>query len=162
MVRRIVLEVVLIVVLTVLLAWTVLAAFALTDSADPVGTLVDQTPRVLFGLLGIALVLWMLLLIIGAIVHRHRATGWRVATHLFSLLVALVVNVGGLALLTASTGGGSAEDWGMLVVAIAVASGAVLLAAGVIAVLVVELLILPRAAPVPPRLSVEASPDPLA
>ena len=77
MVKRIVLEVVLILVLTILLAWTVLAGLALRDSADPVGTVVDQTPRVLFGLLGIALGLWTLLLIIGAIVHRRRAAGWR-------------------------------------------------------------------------------------
>lgn len=150
MVKRIVLEVVLILVLTILLAWTVLAGLALGDSADPVGTVVDQTPRVLFGLLGIALALWTLLLIIGAIVHRRRAAGWRIATHLVSLLVALVVNVGGLALLTVATGGGGSEGWGMLVVAIGVASGAVLLGTGLVAVLVVELLILPAAAPLPP------------
>jgi len=150
LVKRVVLEVVLIVVLTILLAWAVLGAFALTDSADPVGTVVDQTPRVLFGLLGIALGLWTLLLIIGSIVHRRRAAGWRIATHLVSLLVALVVNVGGLALLTVATGGGGSDGWGMLVVAIGVASGAVLLGAGLVVVLVVELLILPAAAPLPP------------
>lgn len=149
MVKRIVLEVVLILVLTILLAWTVLAGLALGDSADPVGTVVDQTPRVLFGLLGIALGLWTLLLIIGAIVHRRRAAGWRIATHLVSLLVAVGLNVGGLALLTAATGGGGSDGWGMLVVAIGVASGAVLLGAGLVVVLVVELLILPAAAPLP-------------
>lgn len=156
MVKRIVLEVVLILVLTILLAWTVLAGLALGDSADPVGTVVDQTPRVLFGLLGIALALWTLLLIIGAIVHRRRAAGWRIASHLVSLLVALVVNVGGLALLTAATGGGGSEGWGMLVVTIGVASGAVLLGAGLVVVLVVELLILPAAAPLPPTVSPSA------
>lgn len=149
MAKRIVLEVVLILVLTILLAWTVLGAFALTDSADPVGTFLDQTPRVLFGLLGIALALWTVLLIIGSIVHRRRAAGWRVATHLVSLLVAVVVNVGGLALLAVATGGGGAENWGLLVVAIAAGSAAALLVAGTIAVLVVELLILPTAAPIP-------------
>lgn len=149
MAKRIVLEVVLILLLTVVLAWTVLGAFALTDSTDPLGTFVDQAPRVLFGLLGIALVLWTVLLIIGAIVHRRRAVGWRIATHLVSLLVALVVNVGGLAVLTVATGGGAGEDWGLLVVAIAGAAGAVLLISGVIAVLVVELLILRAAAPIP-------------
>lgn len=149
MAKRIVLEVVLILVLTILLAWTVLGAFALTDSADPVGTFLDQTPRVLFGLLGIALALWTVLLIIGSIVHRRRAVGWRIATHLVSLVVAVVVNVGGLALLTVATGGGGAEGWGLLVVAIAAGSGAALLVSGTIAVLVVELLILPAAAPIP-------------
>ena len=41
MVRRVVLEIVLIVAITIALAWLVLAAFAMTDSADPIGTLVD-------------------------------------------------------------------------------------------------------------------------
>lgn len=157
--KRIVLEVVLILVLTVVLAWAVLGAFALTDSADPVGTFLDQAPRVLFGLLGIALALWTLLLVIGSIVHRRRAVGWRIATHLVSLLVALVVNVGGLALLTVATGGGGAENWGLLVVGIAAAAGAVLFVSGVIAVLVVELLVLRAAAPLPQSASTAVEPS---
>lgn len=157
--KRIVLEVVLILLLTVVLAWAVLGAFALTDSADPVGTFLDQTPRVLFGLLGIALALWTLLLVIGSIVHRRRAVGWRIATHLVSLLVALVVNVGGLALLTVATGGGGAENWGLLVVGIAAAAGAVLFVSGVIAVLVVELLVLRAAAPLPQSASTTVEPS---
>jgi len=149
MVRRVVLEIVLIIGITIALAWLVLGVLALTDSADPVGTLVDQTPRMIFGLLGIALGLWAVLVIIGAIVQRRRAVGWRIGTHLVSLVIALIVNVGLLAVVTVATGGASGEDWGMLVVAIAVASGAVLLIAGVIAVLLVELVILrPKAAPV--------------
>lgn len=157
--KRIVLEVVLILVLTVVLAWAVLGAFALTDSADPVGTFLDQAPRVLFGLLGIALALWTLLLVIGSIVHRRRAVGWRIATHLVSLLVALVVNVGGLALLTVATGAGGAENWGLLVVGIAAAAGAVLFVSGVIAVLVVELLVLRAAAPLPQSASTAVEPS---
>ncbi|GAA1733742.1 hypothetical protein [Microcella frigidaquae] len=144
MARRITVEVALILVLTILLSWTVLGAFALTDSADPVGTLVDQTPRVLFGLLGIGLALWTILLIIGAIVSRRRSAGWRVATHLFSLLVALAVNIGVFALLSTAAGGSGGEDWGMLVVAIAGAAAAAVFASGVIVVLVVELLVLPK------------------
>lgn len=144
MARRIIIEVLLILVLTILLAWTVLGAFALTDSTDPVGTLVDQTPRVLFGLLGISLALWTILLIIGAIVYRRRPAGWRVATHLFSLLVALAVNIGVFALLSAAAGGSGGEDWGMLVVAIAAAAAAAAFVCGVVVVLVVELLVLPK------------------
>lgn len=150
MARRVVLEIVLIIGITIALAWLVLAAFALTDSADPIGTLVDQTPRVLFGLLGVALALWTVLVIIGAIVLRRRSVGWRIATHLVSLLAALVVNIGVLSVITVATGGGSAQDWGMLVVAIAVAAGGVLLVAGTIAVLLVELLILRPRTPIDP------------
>jgi len=140
--RRIVLEVVLIVSITVALAWLVLAAFALTDSADPVGTLVDQTPRVLFGGLGVALVLWTVLVIIGAIVQRRRAVGWRIATHLVSLIAALLVNVGVLAVVTVASGGVQGEDWGLVVVIIAVAAGGVMLVSGTVAVLLVDLVIL--------------------
>jgi len=141
MVRRVALEVVLIIAITVALAWLVLAAFALTDSSDPLGTVVDQTPRVLFGLLGIALGLWTVLVIIGAIVQRRRAVGWRIGTHLVSLVAALVVNVGMLTVVSVVSGGASGEDWGMLVVAISVAAGGVLLVSGVVAVLLVELVI---------------------
>lgn len=155
MVRRIVLEVVLIVGIAVALAWLVLAAFALTDSADPVGTLVDQTPRVLFGLLGIALGLWTVLVAIGAIVHRRRAVGWRIGTHIVSLIAALIVNVGVLTIVSVVSGGGQGEDWGMLVVAIAVAAGGLLLVAGTVAVLLVELVILR------PKKAVEVAPTAL-
>lgn len=156
MVRRIVLEVVLIIGIAVALAWLVLAGLAVADSADPIGTLVDQTPRVLFGLLGIALGLWTLLVIIGAVVQRRRRVGWRIATHLVSLLAALVVNIGVLTVITVATGGGQGEDWGMLVVAIAVGAGGLLLVSGTVAVLLVELVILrpkkpaqPATAPIP-------------
>ncbi|MBX9471873.1 hypothetical protein [Microcella sp.] len=142
MVRRIVLEIILIIGIAIALAWLVLAAFALTDSADPVGTLVDQTPRVLFGLLGIALGLWTVLLVIGAIVQRRRAVGWRIGTHIVSLIAALVVNIGVLTVVSVVSGGGQGEDWGILVVAIAVAAGGLLMVAGVISVLLVELVIL--------------------
>ena len=142
MTRRIVLEIVLIIGFTIALAWLVLAALALADSADPIGTLVDQTPRVLFGLLGIALGLWTILVIIGSIAQRRRAVGWRIGTHLVSLIAALVVNIGVLTVVSVASGGGTAEDWGMLVVAIAVAAGGLLLVAGTISVLLVELVIL--------------------
>lgn len=142
MVRRIVLEVILIIGIAVVLAWSVLAAFALTEATDPIGTLVDQTPRVLFGLLGIALGLWTVLVIIGAIVQRQRAVGWRIMTHIVSLVAALVVNVVVLTVITVASGATSGEDWGMLVVAIAMAAGGLLLVAGTISVLLVELVIL--------------------
>lgn len=145
MTRRIVVEVLLNAVLTVLLAWVVFGALTLADTGDPAATFLDQVPRVLFGLLGIGLGLWTVLLVIGAIAHRRRAVGWRVATHIASLVIALIVNVAALVAITFATGG--AEGWWMLLVGIAVAASAVVLIAGIIAVLVVELLILPRIGP---------------
>jgi hypothetical protein len=140
MAGRVTLEVGATLVLTILLAWGVFGLFALTDSGDPVGTFLDQVPRVLFGLMGIALGLWAIMLIIGSIAHRYRAVGWRIGTHILSLVIAVIINVGVLAIVTmASSGGGG---WELLLVGIAVAAGAVLLVSGVVAVLVVELAIL--------------------
>ncbi len=140
--RRIALEIVLIIVITIVLAWLLLAIFALADSADPMGTLVDQTPRVLFGGLGVAIALWTLLVIIGSIVQRNRRVGWRIATHIISLIAALIVNIGVLTVVAVASGGASGEDWGLIVVIIAVAAGGVLLVAGTVSVLLVELVIL--------------------
>jgi hypothetical protein len=159
MTRRIVLEIVLIIGLTIALAWLVLGVLALTDSADPVGTLVDQTPRVLFGLLGIALAVWTLLVIIGAIVLRRRRAAWRIAAHLVSLLVALVINIGLLTVLTVATDGGQGGGWGMLVVAIAVGAGGVLAIAGITAVLLVELVILRPTTAADPAAAAVSAPE---
>lgn len=148
MTGRVTLEVLLILVLTVLLAWLVFGIFALGDSTDPLGAFVDQVPRVLFGLMGLGLGLWAVLLLIGSIAHRYRAVGWRIGTHVVSLFVAMIVNIGVLAIVTvASTG---ADGWEPLVVGIAVGAGAVLFLSGVAAVLAVELAVLrPRTVPRP-------------
>ena len=155
MARRIVVEVVLIIGITVALAWPVLGLFGLTGSADPVATFVDQTPRVLFGLLGIALGVWTLLVVIGAIVLRRRGRGARIASHLISLVIALVINVALLTVFATAANGGEGESWGMVVVAIAAAASIALFVAGVIAVLLVELVI------VRPRHTVRSAAEPV-
>lgn len=142
MTRRVVLEIVLTIGIAIAIAWLILGVLALADSADPLGTLVDQTPRVLFGLLGIGLGVWAILVTIGAIVLRRRAPGVRIASHLVSLVIALVINVALLAIVSIATSGGGADSWGMLVVAIAGAAGVALLIAGIAAVLLVNLAIL--------------------
>lgn len=142
MTRRVVLEIVLTIGIAIVLAWLILGVLALAESADPLGTLVGQTPRVLFGLLGIGLGIWAVLVTIGSIVLRRRAPGARIASHLVSLVIALVINVALLALVSIAANGGGSDSWGMLVVAIAGAAGAALLVAGVVAVLVVNLVIL--------------------
>ena len=145
--RRVVLEVVLTIGIAVALAWLILAIVGLGDSVDPLATLVDQTPRVLFGLLGICLGIWTILVTMGAIVLRRRAPGARIASHIVSLVVALAINVALLAFVSISANGGGADSggadsWGMLVVAIAGAAGAALFVAGVVAVFLVNLVIL--------------------
>ncbi|MFM2352776.1 MAG: hypothetical protein RLZZ608_182 [Actinomycetota bacterium] len=147
MARRIALEIVLIVGMTVAIAWLILGLFSLAGATDPLGAFFDQTPRVLFGLLGIALALFAVFVTIGSIVLRRRPRRARVVSHLISLVVAIVINVALLALVSVLASGGGADSWGMLVVTIAGAAGATLLTAGVTAVLLVELAILrPQAA----------------
>ena len=140
MAGRVALEVLLTLLVTILLAWGVFGVFALSDSGDPVGTLLDQVPRVLFGLMGIGLALWAIMLAIGSVAHRYRAVGWRIGTHVLSLVVSLVLNVVVLTVVTAASSG--ADGGELLVIGIAVAAGAVLLFCGVTAVLVVELAVL--------------------
>jgi hypothetical protein len=142
MTRRVVLEIVLTIGIAIALAWLILGVLGLADSVDPLDTLVDQTPRVLFGLLGIGLGIWAILVTIGAIVLRRRAPGARIASHLVALVIALVINVALLSLVSIAANGGGSDSWGMLVVAIAGAAGAALLVAGVTAVLLVNLVIL--------------------
>ena len=140
------LRVVVTVVITIVLAIIGLGLFSLITGNDPVEAFTDNAPRSLFGMMGIALALWTLLLIIGAIAHRARRAGWRIGTHLISLAVAIVVNLAFFVVLafTDFDGGG----WGFLLLAIAAVSGVALFVAGTVAVLLVELAIVPSVPPV--------------
>lgn len=145
MVKLVALKVLLILVITIAIAWLGLALVSLFDANDPVAAFVDGAPRMLFGVMGIALALWALLVIIGAIVNRHRSARWRIATHLVTLIVSIGVNVLIFTVLAFADSGG----WGLLLVGIALAAGIVVAVAGIIAVLLVELVILrDRKAPV--------------
>jgi hypothetical protein len=147
MARRIVSEVVLILAITIALAWLLLGIVSLFDTPDPLAAFTDGAPRLLFGVTAIALVGWTIMLIIGSIANRNRRSGWRILTHLVSLFVALLINVlvfAGLAFVNSNEGG-----WGLLLAGIAIAVGLAVGVAGTVAVLVVELAILrPKAAPV--------------
>lgn len=133
------LRVVLTLVITIVLALIGLGIMSLITGNDAVEAFTDNAPRSLFGMTGIALGLWAVLLIIGAIAHRHRAVGWRIGTHLVSLVVAIFVNLAVFAVLafTALDGGG----WGFLILALAAVSGVALFVSGTVAVLLVELAI---------------------
>lgn len=147
MARRIAVEILLIVVLTIVLAWAIIGAVSTINTGDPAPSFGDQAPRLLIGMLGLGIGLWTVLVIIGAIVNRRRGAGWRIATHLVSLIVALGLNVVVLTVLTVASG--DPGGWGVLVVAIAAVAGLAVLVAGVVVVLVVELLVL-KNLPVPP------------
>lgn len=149
MARRIALEIALTIGITVVIAWLILGLFSLGNATDAASAFFDQTPRVLFGVLGIALGLFAIFVTIGAIAWRRRTSRARIVSHLISLVLAIAVNVALLALVTMAANGGGADSWGMLVLAIAGAAGTALLIAGVTAILLVELVILrPKAADV--------------
>jgi hypothetical protein len=140
MARRVTLEVVLIIVITIVLAWLLLGVVSMFDSTDPPAAFTDGAPRMLFGVSAIALVLWAIMVTIGSIAHRNRGFGWRIATHLVSLFVAILVNVivfVALAFVNSNEGG-----WGLLLAGIALGVGLVVAVAGTISVLLVELVIL--------------------
>lgn len=135
MAARIALDVVLTLVITVVLAWIALALFSLVDAVDPITALIDDAPRLLFGLMGVPLAVWSLLLIVGAVLTRRRGAGWRIATHLVTLTLSIVAM---LIVLTAQAFGGPG-GWGLLLVAIALAPALAVGLAGTIAVLLVQL-----------------------
>ena len=149
---RVTLRIVLTLLFTIVLAWGALGLLNFTAGTGNVSAFTDDAPRALFGLMGIALALWTVLLIIGAIVHRHRGVGWRIGTSMVSLVAAIVVNMAVFAVLD---GGG----WGLLILAIAAATGVVLLVSGVVAVLIVELAIVRSATPVAPAAPAETVAD---
>lgn len=154
MAKRVTLEVVLILVITVALAWVLLGLVSLVDSTDPLAAFVDSAPRMLFGVTAIALVLWTAMVIIGAIAHRNRRAGWRIATHLVSLFVAILINV--VVFVVLAFANSNEGGWGLLLAGIALGVGLVVGVSGVVAVLLVELVILRskkavEAAPVVPE-----------
>ncbi len=142
MARRIALEIVLIVGITVALAWLILGVISLAEAVDPLAAFVDQAPRLLFGLLGIAIGLFVVFVTIGSIVLRRRPRRARIVAHLVALVIAIVINVALLTIVTVAVNGGGADSWGMLVLVIAGAASVTLLVAGVTAILLVNLVIL--------------------
>lgn len=134
--KRVTIEVASILGITILLALIGLMIVTAGDAADS-GQILPNAARFLFGATGIALGLWTILLIIGSIALRHRPVGVRIGVHLLSAVIAIGINTGLLALVAGPADGG----WSGLIIAIALAAGAVLLVAAIIAVLVTELLI---------------------
>jgi len=140
MAKRVALDVVLILVITVAVTWLLLGFVTLFDySPDPVAAFTDGAPRLLFGAIAIALVLWSIMVIIGAIAHRDRGTGLRIATHLLSLFVAILGNV--MVYVVMAFANSNEGGWSFVLAGIALGAGLVFGISGVVAVLLVELVI---------------------
>ena len=138
---RITIEVVLILAITLVLSWLLLGIVATFDySPDPVAAFTDGAPRLLFGVAAITLVLWTVMVIIGAITHRKRGVGRRIATHLASLFVAILINV--MVFVVLASANSNEGGWGLVLAGIALGAGLFVGVSGVVAVLLVELVIL--------------------
>lgn len=138
--RRVATEVATILVITIVLSLAGLALVTGRDAATA-DEIVPDAARVLFGALGIGLLLWSLLLVAGAIVLRERGPALRIVVHMLTAALAITLNAAIVALATgAGTSAGSGE-WGDLVVAIVLGAGLVVLGAAVIAVVVTELVV---------------------
>ncbi|MBK5238224.1 MAG: hypothetical protein JJE28_03820 [Actinomycetales bacterium] len=134
--QRIALEIVLIAGGTLVLAYAVLGGIALLNSSNALETFVDQVPRVLFGLLGVGLALWAVIVVVGAIVSRRRAAGWHILTHLTGIVVAMIVNAAVLMIVAALSGGE------LLLAGIAAAAGFVVVLCSVPVILITKLIVL--------------------
>jgi len=148
--RRILTEVGVILGITIVLALVGLMIVTAGDAAVP-GDVLPNAARFLFGGAGIALGLWVILLIVGGIILRFRPVGVRIGVHVLSAVVSVGANTALFALAAGAGGGG----WSDLIIAVALSVGAVVLVAAIIGVLVTELAImrprrLERSAPARP------------
>jgi hypothetical protein len=94
----------------------------------------DQGPRLLVAGMGIGLIAWIVMLVIGMIRNRSRAGGWRVGTSIVSAIAALIVNLIGVSII-GFTGGG----WSVFIIVFAVEAGAAFLVAAIASALIVHL-----------------------
>lgn len=140
--RRIATEVVTILAITIVLSLAGLALVTGRDAATA-DEIVPDAARVLFGALGIGLLLWSLLLVAGAIVLRERGPALRIVVHMLTAALAITLNAVIVALATGvgTSAGAGASEWGDLVVAIVLGAGLVVLGAAVIAVVMTELVV---------------------
>jgi hypothetical protein len=115
------------IVIAVLLTLLFVGALNTIDNTDPAGAFFRDAPGLVFSAFWIGLTLWVVLVIIGNVVHRNRRPSARIAHNLVSALVASILNT-----VVFATIGFTAGGWGLLIVALAIVPGlAFLLAAGI-------------------------------
>ena len=126
---RIVAETVVGIVLTLVIALIVCGLLVGIDSADPVGAFFREGPALLFGALWIAIVLWVILVVVGNVVHRNKPPRVRVLHNLVSAAAASGVNVIVYAVIGAMAGG-----FGMLLVGIVILGALAFLVGAAVAI----------------------------
>jgi hypothetical protein len=139
---RILAETVVGILFTLVLMWLLLGALNTIDSADPAGAFVGQSFAIMFGAFWIGLLLWVVLVVVGNIVHRKRRPGVRVLHNLLSALGSAVINILVFVVIGMSAGG-----WAALLIAIVVMAALAFLVAAAIAIPLTHLVFFrPRAA----------------
>lgn len=102
------------VVLTAVLAIVGAGLFELADGATPARAFLDSGPRLILGAFAIPGALWVIMVLIGNIRNRRRASGWAFLTNLLSAFVVAVLNVVGWLVVAVVQG-----NWAWLMVGIA-------------------------------------------
>jgi hypothetical protein len=115
MTGRAIAETVVSLVLTAILAIVGAGLFELSDGATPAQAFLESGPRLILGAFAIPGVLWVIMLLVGNIRNRRRASGWHFLTNLLSTFVVAVLNVLGWLVVAIVQG-----NWAWLMVGIAV------------------------------------------
>jgi fatty-acid desaturase len=131
---RIVAETVVGILLTFVLMWLIIGGLNSIDSRDPAAEFLSA-PSAMFGGFWIALALWVILVILGNVIHRNRSPRARVLHNLLSALGASLINVVVFVVIGFAAGG-----WAMLLVAIVLTLAIAFLVAAAIAIPVTHLL----------------------
>lgn len=129
MVLRVVLVSVLELVLSLLLAWLLGGLLLWGLGSDPAAAFTSEVAHLLFVFMDVGIVVWMLMLIVGAV--RRRGLGWGVGGTILAALLAVVVNLVVVSIIAIAQGGAD-----IFAIAIGVEAGLVFLVAAVVAVVV--------------------------
>ena len=103
------------ILLTAILAIVGAGLFELSDGATPAEAFLDSGPRLILGAFAIPGVLWIVMMLLGNIRNRRRASGWAFLTNLLSAVVVAVLNVVGWLVVALVQG-----NWAWLMVGIAI------------------------------------------
>ena len=117
-------------VLTALFAIAGAGLLELSQGTDPAEAFLDAGPRLILATFALPGALWAVLLLIGNIRNRRRASGWAYLTNQVSALVVAVLGVGGWLAFALVQGG-----WALLLVGIAIVAALFFLAASIPALL---------------------------
>ncbi|MCU1436934.1 MAG: hypothetical protein JWP66_21 [Naasia sp.] len=129
--------------ITALLLFVASGLLALDGAASPADAFLRSGPANVLGILGVALVVWLLLILAANGLNRHRSSVVKTLTNVVVTLLVAALSLGFWMAFAAAAGGFAA-----LIVAIALVDAALFAIAGVLAIAVTHLAILrtPRAA----------------